>query len=127
MSDAKRPVALVAGEASLVGTGLSPGAHTIQASFLGTTNFKPSADVLTQTVVKVPSTTSLSISPGNPTAGAPLVLKATVSGSLAGSNPTGTVQFAVDGASVGSPVPVSGTGIATMTITAPAAGLHTAR
>ena len=119
------PVALTAGEASLVGTGLAPGVHQIEAEFLGTTNFKPSADVLAQTVVKVPSTTGLAITPGSPTAGAPLVLTATVTGSLVGSNPTGTVRFLVDGTQVGSPVTVSGTGIATMTMPAPPAGVHT--
>ena len=120
------PVALTAGTASLVGTGLSPGVHVIQAAFLGTMNYKPSTGALTQTIVKVPSSTALSIAPATPIAGAPLVLKATVSGSLSGSNPTGTVVFSVDGSPVGSPVSVSGTGIATLTMPAPPAGTHTA-
>ena len=120
------PVALTAGTASLVGTGLTPGVHVIQAAFPGTTNYKPSADALTQTMVKVSSSTVLSIAPATPIAGAPLVLKATVTGSLSGSNPTGTVAFSVDGSPAGSPVGLSGSGTATLTMPAPAAGTHTA-
>jgi hypothetical protein len=57
---------------------------------------------------------------------APLVLKATVTGSLSGSNPTGTVAFSVDGSPAGSPVGLSGSGTATLTMPAPTAGTHTA-
>ena len=119
------PVAVVGGDASLVQSGLAPGAHQIDAEFLGSANFKPSTGGVAQTVDKLSSTTVVTITPTVPTAGASVTLKATITGSLSASIPSGTVQFSIDGSPTGSPVTVSGLGIATRTMTAPAAGAHT--
>jgi hypothetical protein len=118
------PVAISGGSAALVTATLAPGTHDIDAEFTGSQNFAPSTGELTQTVALVPSTTTLANTPGSPNAGALFTLTATVTGVPSGSSPTGTIQFAINGANVGSPVPVSLLGTASLNTPAPAAGTH---
>jgi hypothetical protein len=72
-------------------------------------------------IVGTPTSMSLSWSPGSPVSGRPVSLSATVQPVPDG----GTVQFSVDGASVGAPVPVDpSTGRATLQIPSPGVGSH---
>ena len=66
-------------------------------------------------------TVTLTPSPTSVVAGATVTLTATVTGSSG--TPTGTVQFLVNGATVGSPVALNGSGVATYTYTTSCANL----
>lgn len=72
-----------------------------------------------------PTTTVVTASPATATAGQPVTLTATVNAATRSWAPTGTVQFRVDGAAVGSPVLLDGTGTATYTTTSLGSGSHT--
>lgn len=82
-------LALSGGIASCAASTLSVGSHTIQASYSGDTNNRPSNGALTQTVDKDTTTMSLSASPNPAGAIQPITLTATVFGDP----PTGTVTF----------------------------------
>jgi subtilase family serine protease len=69
----------------------------------------------------VATTTALTASPTAPTAGTAVTLTATVSANTGSSTPAGTVQFAVNGTNVGSPVTLS-SGSATYSYTPATAG-----
>ena len=85
---------------------LPPGTDTITAVFPGDTNYTAStapAVSITVTGSNLPaSTTALLITPGQVAPGGTIVLGATVSPMA-----TGTVQFAVDGQNVATPVPLA--------------------
>jgi hypothetical protein len=66
-------------------------------------------------VYQGPTNTALTYSPASPVTGQPVTLTATVTNSAGGPVALGTVQFVVDGASLGAPVTVSKTGVATKT------------
>jgi sugar lactone lactonase YvrE len=90
---------IVNGSASLTISSLLPGAHTILASYPGDTDDLPTAALISQVVEQVSTQTYLSFS-ANPTYGMPLTLTATVGFNGAGpGNPTGQVEFLVDGQS----------------------------
>jgi len=104
------PVALAAGTASLSSSTLSPGTHPITAVYSGDISNAPSTSaVLNQTVLAV-STTTVSSSLNPATAGLPVTLTATV----AGNGPTGTVQFLDGSVNLGAVVPLAG-GTASLT------------
>lgn len=88
-----------------------------QATGLGSVD----ADVLVShwTDLLPPSSTSLSVAPNPGRMGQTVTLTATVSGM----SPTGTVQFADNGSSLGAPVALAG-GVAKLATTALAAGNH---
>ncbi len=111
-TDVPTLVALASGSATFSIASLGMGDHTIAATYLGDASFQGSAsDPLTQTVSMAPSTTSLTSSLNPSTWGqGPTTFTATVTGAAA--TPTGTVQFAIDGADVGAPVALAG-GVAT--------------
>jgi ABC-type phosphate transport system substrate-binding protein len=62
----------------------------------------------------VSTTTTLTTSPNPATAGQTVTLTATVT-AADGAQPAGSVQFEADGIAIGSPIPVSSTGVATTT------------
>ena len=94
---------------------LPAGIHNIKAAYAGDGSFKGSTsgtDVVT--VSKATTTTSLAANPTTAAAGANVTLTATVaapqSNAIANTSqePTGTVQFFLNGAAFGSPVTVTG-------------------
>jgi subtilase family serine protease len=84
------------------------------------------AGVFTTTAAASPiaTTTALTASPTAPTAGTAVTLTATVSANSGSGTPAGTVQFAVNGTSAGSPVTLS-SGVATYSYTPATAGTYT--
>jgi len=76
-------------------------------------------------VTKDPTTTTLS-PPASTDYGQTATFSATVASQIAGQGtPTGSVQFTEDNANVGSPQPVNGSGVATLSDASLAAGSHT--
>ncbi|HWE93172.1 MAG TPA: Ig-like domain repeat protein, partial [Tepidisphaeraceae bacterium] len=98
------------GKATWTTTSLSATSHSISASYAGDTNFAGStSSTLNQTINPATTTASSSTavaSSANPTVfGQGVSFTATVSPvSPATGTPTGTVQFTIDGANLGSPV-----------------------
>jgi len=115
-----------AGNANSINTStLSTGSHAITAVYSGDTTFKTSTSAAkTQQVNKAGTTTSLTDS-GSPTKhGQAVTFTATVGVVSPGAgNPTGAVQFNVDGQPYGTAVPLSGNQ-ATLTISNLHAGNH---
>jgi sugar lactone lactonase YvrE len=110
-------------------TGLTVGTHTFTAAYYGDTNYAPSTSGAAYStagpyvVTVTPAATSLSATsttisgvPGSISYGTPITVVATVTGS----NPTGTVQFIVNGSAYASlaltPSATSGTASATLTL-----------
>jgi len=104
-TNAGSPVALSSGHATYTTSALSGGTHTVTATYGGDANNQGSVGTLSpvQTVNKAASATALSSSLNPSTSGTAVTFTATVTGS----SPTGTVQFAIDGSNVGSPVALS--------------------
>jgi hypothetical protein len=96
------------GVASVTTSALALGTHTVTATFLGVSNFNPSAGSLAegQVVIKASTTTGVTSSPNPSISGQGVTFTATVTSTYAGSI-TGHVQFGVDGANRGSPVTVT--------------------
>ena len=110
-------------------TGISvPGSgsqHTVEASYLGDSNFAPSTDTLALTSSKVPTSTLLSASPSSSTYGQQVVLTATISTSptnVGSLTPTGNVTFKDGGTTIGTAA-VAG-GVATLNTTSLGVGTH---
>ena len=124
-TDLGSPVALTGGSASSPSINtLSVAGHTVTAVYSGSANFNGSTSTLTQTVGKAATTTVVTSSVSPSVFGQDVSFTASVSTNSPGSGtPDGTVQFAVDGTSVGSPVTLSG-GTASMTISALSVGSH---
>jgi hypothetical protein len=113
--------------ASLTISSLGTGNHDVTATYIGNDDFAPSTSTgLTQGVDMAAS--AVSVSSSDPTAvfGEPVRFTATVSAVGPGAGtPTGSVQFAVDGAPLGDPVQLTG-GTATSPATSTlAVGPHT--
>ncbi len=104
-------VTVANGAAVLPHSFVSAGAHSITAEFTGAAGFTNSTAAAQNVTVTDPDVvTSLTVqAPGVATTGTPVDLTATVSPS----NADGSVQFTVNGASVGAPVAVS-SGVATL-------------
>jgi hypothetical protein len=84
--------------------------HSIMAVYSGDTNFTGSSDSLTQTVNQAGTTTTVTGSPNPSIYGQSVTFTATVTPASGNGTPTGTIQFQVDGANFGAPVPlVNGT------------------
>ncbi len=118
--------ALAAGTATFTTNSLAAGDHPVIATYGGDGNFSGSVSAtLTQTVNQLAATNTALTSSLSPTVyGQSVTFTATVSPVVAGSTPTGSVQFSIDAVDVGAPVALSGTGVATFTTTALAAGSH---
>jgi hypothetical protein len=100
---AQSPVPLSSGKASYSTSSLSVGTHSIMATYSGdTNNGNSTSSVLTQTVNKAITVTTLSSSPNPSRFSQQVNFTATVSPSTA----TGTVTFTIDGTAQ-SPVPLS--------------------
>jgi hypothetical protein len=101
------PVTIVAGIATSVPTTsfLSVGLHIVTAIYSGNDNFVGSIAELSQLVVKSDTATVVTSSVNPSVSGQPVGFTATVAPVAPGAGtPTGTVQFRVDGDSVGDPV-----------------------
>ena len=118
------PVTVTSGIAvsGLTSPVLSAGNHTVTASFMGTGGFtRSSASLQGGLVVNAISTSiTVSSSPSPSTFGQPLTFTGVITPSAA----TGMVQFVVDGANLGSPVPVSGGTASSSAISTLAVGPH---
>jgi len=106
---------------------LSVGPHAITATYSGDSNFGGSSGSLTQTVSQAGTTTKLASSVNPSVKGQGVTFTATVTSQIAGlGTPTGSVQFAVDGTNLGSPVSLNGSGQATSpSVSTLAVGDHT--
>jgi probable HAF family extracellular repeat protein len=120
---------LSAGSASLTTTMLSLGVHTIQASYVGDSNFGSSVSLAILQTVNRRATTTMVASSANPSVyGNPLTYTATVSAAVSGTGtPTGTVTYILDGSTTLGTGTLNGAGVATYTTTASqlSAGTHT--
>jgi hypothetical protein len=85
---------------------LSPGTHSITATYTGDANYSPAgaSNTLSITVNKANTTTSVQSSLSSVTSGTPVTLQATISTSSNGNPPTGTVQFVNGSTNIGTPV-----------------------
>ena len=115
------PVNLSSGEATASTASLTVGTHVITATYSGDANYTASNGRLVpdQVVSKIATTTSLASSANPSVFGASVTFTATVAPSVA----TGTVQFYVDGATLGGLVNLS-SGKATASTAALAVGTH---
>jgi hypothetical protein len=115
------PVNLTNNSASITITGLAATNNSISATYSGDNNFAGStSNTLTVNVALAASTTTLiaSISSATPVSpGTSVTLTATVSSSISGIAPTGTVTFTGNGTTLDI-VPISTTGVAALTTTA---------
>lgn len=106
----------------------TPGNHTLQVSYGGDSNYNPvtSAQV-TIDVTARSTTTTVTPATTTPNPGSSLQVSASISASsYAGSAPTGTVAFQIDGTTVTTVSVNSGEpATASTTITAPSSGAHT--
>ena len=120
--------AVVGGQATYTTTTLTIGSHVVIASYGGDGALLASTSPsITQTVLP-PLRASVTVvtSNGNPaTFGQTVTFSARVGPATGAGIPTGTVQFSLDGAAVGGPVTLGGTGLATYATAALAAGSHT--
>lgn len=112
-------VALSNGSATLSTTALGAGSHSLAAVYSGDKTHQPSTSPAATVSVLVASTTSLSATPTLATVGQAVTLTA----SVAGNAPTGTVQFKDGGNNLGTPVAV-GNGVATLSTNQLAVGSH---
>jgi len=115
-----------ASTATLTITAPSTGTHTLSAVYSGDSNYttatSPNASI---TVTKIAPTLALTPATSTPTGGSSDLLTATLSQTnSAGSLPTGTITFLLDGATAGTGALVSGT-TATYSLTVPTSGSHT--
>jgi parallel beta-helix repeat protein len=110
--------------ASLTTTNVFAGKRTITATYSGDNNFSSNAVSIIQNVIGFLSTTTL-----NPITPAKLYVseQATITAQVTGLDgaPTNTVTFTDNGAIIGAPATLNGSGIATLTYAFPAAGSHT--
>lgn len=111
-------VALAGGSAQLATSALAPGVHAITAVYSGDADDRGSTSPAAQLTVRTATSVALATSVSNPVLGDEVTLTATVSGS----SPTGSVEF-FDGATSLGTVPVTG-GVAELATTALATGAH---
>lgn len=92
------------GVAAYTTTTLEVGSHLVTAEYLpsGALGYQPSSATLSEVVIKVETTVTLSVSPTTVVHGNAVTMTARVSPTVA----TGTVQFRVNGANFGAPVRV---------------------
>jgi hypothetical protein len=111
--------------ASLTTSALTPGTHPVTAVYSGDANYNPATSAVDSQVVNQESTTTTIASSLNPSPFMQSVtFTATVAPTSGTDQPTGTVQFSVDGTNTGSPITLSG-GTASFTISTLAVGIHT--
>ena len=117
--------ALTGTTATLTTSALAVGTHPVTAVCSGDANYNPATSAVDTQVVTQENTITVVSSSLNPSAFMQSVTFTATVAQTAGTNqPTGTVQFSVDGTAVGSPVTLSN-GAATFTISTLAVGVHT--
>jgi hypothetical protein len=116
--DARQPVSLSEGQASITLSGLPVGNHSVRAVYSGNGGFTGSGDSLTQTVNRADTSTQV-VSSANPSVvGSSVTFTAHVTVNAPGAGtPTGTIQFQMDGSDLGPRVGLSG-GSVSMTASA---------
>lgn len=97
---------------------------TVTASYAGSSTLATSSDSSAIVISKDATTTTVLANPPSVTIGDPVTFTATVTPAV-GSNPGGTVQFAVDGQNFGAPVAVSGNTATSAPLSSLALGDHT--
>lgn len=102
------PVLLASGVAQLVQGGLTPGVHAITASYSGDSANLPSTSAAFGVTV-----TGITVTVSNAAGGADQPV--TLTASVIGATPAGTVQFRLNGANVGAPVTLIN-GVARLTL-----------
>jgi hypothetical protein len=115
------------GKATVSSSTLAIGPHTIQATYVGDTNYGGSSGTFTQTISTAGTTTAVTTSPTTSSFGEPVMLTAVVTPMTAGTGtPTGTVTFTdqATGAALGSGT-LDATGTATASTTALPVGTDT--
>jgi hypothetical protein len=121
---------LESGQATVNVSDLAPASYSIVASYGGDAGYSAGVSApVSQTVIAgaaiVPTSTALTSSQNPSTYGELITFSAQVEAED-GSVPAGTVQFSVDGANFGEPVPVNGLGVAeSPTLGSPDPGDHT--
>lgn len=112
-----------AGTATLSGAGLSVGPHDVTATYTGDSSYLESTSAaITQRVKKGDVTVVVPPPVAPTTSGGEVIVNANIAVlAPASGTPSGNVQFAVDGAPLGAPVPISG-GLASIRTTALAVG-----
>ncbi len=119
--DVGTPVTLVSGAATYRTASLTVGTHDITATYSGSSDFAASTGTYSQVVDKRPTTTVLSSNrTTTPVFGQSVTFTARV---VAGA--VGTVQFTIDGADAGAPVPLNDKGRATLTTNDLSVASHT--
>jgi hypothetical protein len=120
------PATLANGQATLTLATLSPGTHSITATYSGGagSNFANSNASLSQQVFAASTTTTLVSSSVNPTVGDSVTFTATVSTVAPGKGvPAGSVVFTIDGVDQ-APVQLNASGQATLTLNTLTSGSH---
>jgi hypothetical protein len=122
------PQPLVGGKATLSTSALTVGAHSITATYNGSTNYNTSVSpALTQTVNKAATTTTLTSSPNPSHLGQTVTFTATVAVVAPGSGtPTGTVTLKDGAVVLGTGTLASGKAIFTTSLLAPGSHSMTA-
>lgn len=112
------------GVATLTTSSLGVGSHPITATYGGTAELATSSGTVTQIVNRAATVTRLTSSLNPSRVGEGVTFTAAVT---SGGDPltTGSVQFTVDGTDMGAPLALNGSGQATYTTGALAAGTHT--
>jgi len=107
---------LSAATATLTYTGQTVGTHTLTATYVPTGGFASGSASCSEVVTTLPTTSVLSVSPGNTTFGSPVTLTATVSPTIppGAGTPIGSVTFYNSG-TVLNTAPLSN-GVATLTL-----------
>ena len=117
--------ALTGATASLATSALTSGTHPVTAVYSGDANYNPATSAVDSQVVNQEGTTTTVASSLNPSPFMQAVtFTATVAPTSGTDQPTGTVQFSVDGTNTGSPITL-GSGTASFTISTLAVGVHT--
>lgn len=86
---------------------LSVADHAVTVTYDGDDEFGPSTGELTQTVTQAATTTTVTSSANPSEVGEAVRFTASVSAEQSAAEPTGSVQFSVDGLAIGAPVPLA--------------------
>ncbi len=119
------PTAIQPGGMGVYTNVIPPGHHNVWVSYSGdASNAAGTSNQVAVVIDQAATTTTLATSQANPTVGQSVTLTATVSGSQ-GFTPTGSVTFTDNGmAMAGSPVTISGSETATLTVSSLTPGNH---
>lgn len=118
---------LAGGSAALPVHLLPAGTHELRAFYGGDSNYRSSASNTVSHIVTAATSSLVLTSSANPSvSGLPVTFEATISPVLAGAPaPGGSIQFTLDGAAYGSPLPPDSLGKAAITVSSLSPGSHT--